>query len=177
MRLTCLRRPLHDPEYEAIIADLLNHDFVRMMRDFVQHGDTCTLEHCVNVSYLCYRFGKRHGMDAVSLARAGLLHDLYLYDWHDVIPEEIDKRGKHAFYHPKVALGNALQITTLNKKERDIIIRHMWPVTPVLPKYKESWVIIWMDKYCAFMEFFIEKRIASRKKLLKVVTKLRNILR
>lgn len=167
MKLTCLRRPLNDPEYEALVSDLLSQEDVQLMRDFVQHGDTCTLEHCVNVSYMCYKFAKRHGLDFRSLARAGLLHDMYLYDWHDVIPEEIDKRGKHAFYHPKVALGNALEVTELNAKERDIIMKHMWPVTPVLPKYKESWVIVFMDKYCAFMEFVIEKRIAAKHLMMK----------
>lgn len=159
MLLTYLRRPIHDLGFETLALPVLAEPSVRQMKHFVQHGHTSTLEHCVNVAYLCYRVGKRLGMDVPKLVRASLLHDMYLYDWHDDIPEEIDQLGKHAFYHPKVACQNAHRIFRLTPMERDIIMRHMWPVTVILPKYRESWLLVFVDKYCACMEFFLEKRI------------------
>jgi uncharacterized protein len=36
--------------------------------------------------------------------------------------------------------------------ERDIIEKHMWPLTLKLPKYKEALIVSFVDKYCAFME-------------------------
>ena len=43
-------------------------------------------------------------------------------------------------------------ITDLTEKEQDIILKHMWPVTLILPKYKESFIITFVDKYCAIQE-------------------------
>ncbi len=38
--------------------------------------------------------------------------------------------------------------------EKDIIKKHMWPMTAVPPKYKESFIVTCVDKYCATIEFF-----------------------
>ncbi len=34
------------------------------------------------------------------------------------------------------------------------ILKHMWPLTIVPPKYKESYIVAGIDKYCALMEIF-----------------------
>ena len=39
-------------------------------------------------------------LDYVSVARAGMLHDLFLYDWRK---RENGRKGLHAFTHPKSA--------------------------------------------------------------------------
>lgn len=167
MKLTYLRKKLNNKEFEDIIRSTISHSEVLRMRKFMSHGRTSTLEHCVNVSYLCYRLAKAYKLDYVSIARAALLHDFYLYDWHDDIPLEIDKRGKHAFYHPKVALENADKYFMLNNIERDVILRHMWPVTIIPPRSKEGWIIVLVDKYCAFMETMLEIRINLAKRAVK----------
>ena len=38
-----------DEEYLALVRDLLEHPKVGLMREYIQHGDTTCLEHCVNV--------------------------------------------------------------------------------------------------------------------------------
>lgn len=157
MKLRCFRSKINDELYISIIKDILFNNEVISMNDFIQHGKTTTLQHCINVSYVSYKIARFLNLDYKSVARASLLHDFYLYDWHDDIPKEIDRLGKHAFYHPKVALGNALRIMKLNRLERDIIIRHMWPVTIILPKFKESWLVSLVDKYCAIYEFVIDR--------------------
>lgn len=71
-----------------------------------------------------------------------------MYDWHYEKPY----KGLHGFIHPEIALKNADEHFELNKIERDIIKKHMWPMTVVLPKYKESYVVMIVDKVCASME-------------------------
>lgn len=77
-----------------------------------------------------------------------LADDFFLYDWHNTKP----KSGLHGFTHPRTALDNANERFILNEIEKDIIEKHMWPLTPGLPKYKESYIIVLVDKYCSFME-------------------------
>ena len=137
---------LKDKEYMSCIGDLLDSEPVRLMDEYMQHGSTTTLEHCVNVSYHCYKISKKLHLDYKSAARAGLLHDLFLYDWHIYTKDPFFQ--KHAFSHPKKALNNALKHFELNDIEKDIIEKHMWPLTfTKVPKYKESFLITVVDKY------------------------------
>ncbi len=64
-----------------------------------------------------------------------------------------NRHGFHAFTHPKTAYMNASKLFNLNDKEADIILKHMWPVTLSFPKYKESYLLTFVDKYCALSEF------------------------
>lgn len=139
-----------DAEYLSIVQDILENPKVSTMREYVQHGNTSCLEHSINVSYLSYLYCKKHKLNASAAARAGLLHDLFLYDWH------LRKRKKgeqmHGFSHPRTALQNAQKTFKLTALEENIILRHMWPLTTVPPKYAEAYVVVWLDKYCSVME-------------------------
>ncbi len=59
--------------------------------------------------------------------------------------------------HAKLALKNANEITDINPLEKDMIENHMWPMTRPRPKYKETYIITIIDKYCAVLEFCIPK--------------------
>ena len=137
-----------DLEFKEIIRELVENDTVQKMKLYRQHYDTSCFDHCYMVSYYCYKLCKFFRLDYKSAARAGMLHDLFLYDWRE--PSNTHKW--HAFSHGRVACKNAEEIFELNDIEKDIIINHMWPVTPKLPKYKESWMITLVDKYCALKE-------------------------
>ena len=140
-----------DKEFYEIIKDLINNPTVLEMKNYKQHYDTSCYDHCVEVAYWSYRFCKKHNLDYVAAARAGMLHDLFLYDWRH---SRKMLNGWHAFEHPKIALKNALAISHLTTKEQDIILKHMWPVTFFqLPKYKESYVITITDKISALKSF------------------------
>lgn len=54
--------------------------------------------------------------------------------------------------HPRIAVKNAEKITELSDLERDIILKHMWGATIAPPKYKESYIVTLVDKYCAIKE-------------------------
>ncbi len=139
----------YDIEFETIISELVSNSTVQQMKNYRQHYDTSCFEHCMNVAYYSYLICKKYGLDYKSAARAAMLHDLFLYDWRK---REDGRKGFHAFTHPKVALQNAKKFFPLNKKEEDIILKHMWPVTPFFPRYKESLIITFVDKYCAMQE-------------------------
>ena len=136
-------------EYIQIISEIFNNSTVQQMDNFRQHYDSTCLEHCLEVSYISYKICKKLGLDYVSAARAGLLHDLFLYDWRRS-KKELNLSTYHAFIHPKIALENSLKLFNLNEKEQDIIVIHMWPVTFFhFPKYMESFIITLVDKYSA----------------------------
>ena len=57
--LTSLER-----EYLSHIQDLMDHDKVRSMSRYTQHGDTSCLEHSLQVSFTSFRMARRLGLDA-----------------------------------------------------------------------------------------------------------------
>lgn len=67
-----------------------------------------------------------------------------------------EEKGLHAYTHGKTAFKEASEILNLNDKEKDMIIKHMWPVTPAIPKYKETFILTFVDKYFAIAEAFIK---------------------
>jgi len=136
-------------EFEEIIDDLVNNETVQKMKNYKQHYDTNCFDHCKMVAYYCYIICKKYNLDYKSATRAAMLHDLFLYDWRK---RQNGRKGLHAFTHPKTALENASKLFELNEKECDIILKHMWPVTLSLPRYKESYIIGFVDKYCAIQE-------------------------
>ena len=134
--------------FNECIEDLINSDIVQELGNFSQHIGTSRLQHSINVAYYSFIICRKGGLDFRSAARAGILHDLYLYDWRN--PES--PRGYHAALHPREALKNARKVALLNKIEEDAIVRHMWPMTIVPPKYAESHIVSFVDKYCATAE-------------------------
>ena len=138
-----------DKEFYEIIKDLIHNPTVLEMKNYKQHYDTSCYDHCIEVAYWSYRFCKKHNLDYVAAARAGILHDLFLYNWRH---SKKMLNGWHAFEHPKIALKNALAISNLTQKEQDIILKHMWPVTPIPPKSIEGFILTFADKYSASIE-------------------------
>jgi len=143
------KRILSDEEYIACIADLISSAKVLQMKSYVQHKNVTCLEHTLYVSYSSYVICKKLGLDYRSAARGGLLHDFFLYDWHQGTPY----KGLHAFRHAGVALENANKYFKLNKIEKEIIQKHMWPLNVVPPRFLESYVVLLADKFCAVVEF------------------------
>lgn len=138
-------------EFNMIIYDLANHPTVQKMKLYRQHYDTNCFDHCCNVAFYSYLICKKLNLDYISVSRAGMLHDLFLYDWRKKQPEH---KRFHGFRHPRIALNNASKLFDLNEKEKDIILKHMWPITIIPPKYIEGYIITLTDKYCALEESY-----------------------
>ena len=146
----------NDKEYMNIVKDIISNEMVQNMKLYRQHFNVSCFDHCLYVSYNLYIICKKNKLDYVSAARAGLVHDLFLYDWRK---RQDGRKGLHAYTHSKTAYENAKKIFDLNEIEKDIILKHMWPVTLGLPKYKESFLITYVDKYFAYAERKIEENI------------------
>ncbi len=142
----------NDEEYLSHVSDLLNHKLVQSMGGIVHHGTTSCLSHSITVSYYSYLRCKKLGLNYRAAARGGLLHDFFLYDWHTHKKET--GNAWHGFTHPAVALANAVKNFELNSIEKDIIKKHMWPLTAALPQYKESFIVAFQDKLASLRETF-----------------------
>lgn len=145
------------------LGDAAKKSRLKRMNDYTQHGDTSCLLHTIAVAYYSERLAGRFSKRRRELIRGALLHDYFLYDWHDGLPE----RRVHGFTHPNAALRNALDDFELTDVERDIIKKHMFPLTPVPPRYRESWAVCVVDKACSVYEVFAKKPYPKLKGLLK----------
>lgn len=137
-------------EFKKLIQPFLYQKEIQKMKLFVQHGKVSCYDHCISVAYVSYWICKKLNLRVqwAEMVRGAMLHDFFLYDWH--IKNE--PRKLHGFYHPSIALKNAKKLFDLTEIEDDIIIKHMWPLTFIPPKYKEAYVICVADKVCSILE-------------------------
>ena len=134
--------------------DIILDPKTKVLKTFMQHGETSVYAHSLSVAKYSLLFAqfleKTFGMklDKNSLVRGALLHDYFLYDWHSM------GKGKrtHGFTHPRKAMENASRDFDLNDLEKDIVLKHMFPVTPIPPKHREGFIVNIADTWCAICE-------------------------
>lgn len=123
-------------------------------KNYIQHGSISVYTHCVNVARMSVKIAKwfpiQVNMDALVIG--ALLHDYFLYDWHDG-----KGRHFHGFTHPGCAKRNAEMDYTLSPRVKNIIARHMFPLTPVPPTCTEAWIVCIADKICAIEETLFKR--------------------
>lgn len=140
-----------EEEYFGCVSDLLGNKTVLSLGNFRHHIGTTRFQHSLNVSYYNFKLCKLLKLNARSAARAGLLHDFFFYNRKE--HEKIFR--SHAEEHADTALYNASQMFPITELEGDMIVNHMWPVTLHLPRYRETFVIQLVDKFCAVAEVII----------------------
>jgi uncharacterized protein len=134
-------------EYLNAIEDVITSEEVQALKAFEHHHSMTRFQHCLNVSYYSFLTCRKLGFNARQAARAGLLHDLY---------ESSPKcTREHLKNHPQTALENAEKSFRLTKVEKDVILKHMWPIRKGRPSYPESYVVMLTDKYIALAEYII----------------------
>lgn len=141
--------------------DILRSDGFNLEKRFMQHGKVSVFKHSLAVAVTCVRLASRLRLrvDMRSLVRGALLHDYFLYDWH-----ESDKSHRlHGFRHARRALKNAERDFTLNAIEKNMILSHMFPLNLVVPKCRESLILCLADKICAAVETVKWLKKARRK--------------
>ena len=109
------------------LHNLSQKSHLRRMEKFTQHGDTSCLLHTIAVAYYSIKIAEFFGIKYKKrdLIRGALLHDYFLYDWHDGEKE----RSIHGF-------------------------THMFPLTVIPPTCREGWIVCLADKYCSLYETF-----------------------
>ena len=140
-------------EVRAVARQLEAEGRLGLTRKFIQHGDVTVFAHVNSVALAAVRMAdalERVGIrvDRSSLIRGALLHDYFLYDWH--VPDPSHRL--HGFTHPFTALKNAEADFDLTPREKNIIVRHMFPLVPIPPACREAWLVSIADKYCALRE-------------------------
>lgn len=142
-----------EKEFAEAITPIILNEKVKRMDKYIQHGETSCLEHCIAVAYVSFVIAKRLRIacDYNSLLRGALLHDYFLYDWH----ERDESHKWHGFHHAHKALMNASRDFELTKIEKDIIAKHMFPLNIKLPRYRESYIVCVADKICSTYETII----------------------
>lgn len=133
-------------EFYGHVAPILSHTKVQVLDNYTQHRNYTRLRHCIDVAYCSFIIAKLLNWDSRSAARAGLLHDMYFNTDYDT------DKWQHLTDHPYEALENAKTICALNEIEEDAILKHMWLCTLSPPRYKEGFVVTFVDKFCALRE-------------------------
>ena len=137
--------------FRDILAEVREKTRLDEMKQYLSHSDISVYTHAVKVAYTAYRFAVKYNIpcDLRALVRGGLLHDYYLYDWHD------PNKGFrwHGFKHHRLALANAERDLPLTRRERNIIASHMFPLTFwSVPRCREAWMVTVADKIVASEE-------------------------
>ena len=135
--------------------DILCADSYRNAKKHVQHGNVSVFRHSMHVAEMSLKWARKLPIrfSEKELVRGALLHDYFQYDWHGRKSEFPKIFKMHGFTHAKRALENAKRDFDLGHIERDIIAKHMWPLTlRSVPKHRESWLVTAADKYVSLME-------------------------
>ena len=154
-----------DTEFFSCIKDYYFTDEVQSLNQYIQHGSVTLLQHVKSVSYISFRLAKHFGLDYEKTAKGAILHDLVYYDWH--VPDK--SHMLHGYRHPGFALKNATVLsqkmnTNLSPLEKNIIYRHMFPLTVIPPKYKEAILVSLVDKCVATKEMIVSSTKKRNKK-------------
>lgn len=147
----------YEEEIQKNIDNLEKEGRLSLTKGFIQHGNVSVYEHCLAVCVCSIKIARmlRIRYDLRALIRGALLHDYSLYDWH---VNDDPNRKLHGFFHPSVALENALKDYELSKKEQDIIKHHMFPLTIIPPMCREAWLVCLADKICAGKETLLRRQ-------------------
>lgn len=135
--------------------DILKSTNMLAERGWMQHGKVSVYQHSVRVAFFSLLLVKilRLSVNRRALVRGALLHDYFLYDWH----EKDDSHKWHGFHHARKAKENAERDFELDEVEKDIIEKHMFPLNKGIPKFKESRIVCVADKITATGETIFRK--------------------
>ncbi len=133
-------------EFDLLIKDIINNPNFRELDNEMHHGIS-RYGHSYRVAEGVYKLTKKLHFNYKEATRAALLHDFYFN-------YQLEENGeaKNLVEHPNMALLNASKYYELSELQKNMIASHMFPLSKVLPKYKESICITIVDKVVAIYE-------------------------
>lgn len=146
---------LADEEYYEIVKGIVEHPEFQKTKNFIHHEEETLFDHVLEVSYYSFIYCKENELDYKSATIGGILHDFYPKPWQNCKKEKKKFFKMHGFVHAKEALENARKYFPeyLTPKIENIIVRHMFPVNIIPPRYKEAWVVTMIDKRVSLKVF------------------------
>lgn len=143
-----------EARFRELSRDLTEDIRVRRMSQYIQHGSTTTYDHVLRVARTAYRLNHILHLkaDDHSLIRASILHDYYLYDWH----QQGDRL--HGYHHARIAADNALRDFAISPAEQAMIRSHMWPLNLFsIPLSRGGWLLTIADKIASAQETVMDR--------------------
>ncbi len=144
-------------EHDRLFTELKEDSRIRKMSQYIQHGKVSTYDHCCRVADLSSRINRRLRLhaDEETLLKGAMLHDYYLYDWHE---KDGGTHRLHGFRHPEKAARNADRDFGIDARTEHVIQSHMWPLTlRHMPRSREAWIVCLADKYVSLLETLFER--------------------
>lgn len=142
-------------EFYKVVDRILNHEEFQRRKTFKHHGNETVYDHSLRVAYYAYIWAKMLHLNAEATAVGALLHDFYTTPWMENMHKKKKLTEMHGFTHPRIAYENAFKYfpELMTPKVKDMIIKHMYPLTPFPPIYLESWLVTFADKYVSLSVF------------------------
>ena len=141
-------------EFDEHTEKILNDPKYLKLQEYLAHGKISLLEHSLDVARTAYRINRvlKLNADLDTLLTGALLHDYYLYDWHQArLFVNIFKM--HGYTHPEAARNNAVRDFDVDENTQKVISCHMWPLTlRSFPSSREAAIVCCADKLCAIKE-------------------------
>ncbi len=151
-----------DRNAARVFGGLTKDHRVRKMKSFTQHGTVSTFDHCKAVTKLSLGIDRRLHLhsDKKVLITGAMLHDYFLYDWHD---KTRPGQKTHGYTHAAEAARNARLHFKLDDRTLHVIHSHMWPLNITrLPRSREAWIVCTADKIVSLRETFMTRGKRSR---------------
>ena len=129
--------------------NIIDSDLFRRCNNVVHHENTTAAMHMLHVacmSLLICNFLEHFNIhiDRTMMVTVSLLHDIGMVNRH---------RMSHpvtSHYHESVRISN--KMFHVSKREEIAIARHMFPVSPIPPTFREGIVLTISDKICSIKE-------------------------
>ncbi len=169
-------------EWYRIVEDILRNPEFQKRKLFMHHHNITVWDHSILVSFKAFMASKYFKADKRVCAIAGLLHDFYSQAWISTPELEKLENGKyttlmkekkpwykmHGFTHAKDASINYVKYFPKleDKKITNAILRHMFPLNIIPPRYKEGLIITTVDKLSSVRELpsitYVSKKVIHK---------------
>jgi len=136
--------------------DILRSEEFQSAFGQTHHKCMTVAEHSLGVAVVCLHMSailhKMHiPVQERSLTVAALCHDLGIMGRHEKYKNDFECFGKHPEDSLEV-IRNMIGEDEYDDIIENSVLRHMWPLTPVPPKYHEGVMLTAADKISAVME-------------------------
>ena len=138
-----------EQEFLALVRDILEDTEFQKLSLYRQHRKTTRLMHSINVSYISWLIARKLGWDATAAARAGLLHDFFLYAYGEDTPSgKLRRTVQSALTFPRRSVRQSCPTCSLwglcPPAERPGCSR--LPIRCALPWNSSTWTLRWQEK-------------------------------